>query len=257
MMKVFRKFINAITRIVKIDYRYFSFVRKYFQFKKLMSDYPQRSFKIQWKNIIPYLKDNTANTSFEAHYIYHPAWAARIIRETAPEYHVDISSTLHFCTIVSAFLPVKFYDYRPASIMLENLTSEKANLLNLPFEDNSIASLSCMHTVEHIGLGRYGDELDPNGDIKAMKELSRVLAGNGNLLFVVPIGNPKICFNAHRIYSYDQIINLFSELQLEEFMLIPDNAETEGLIYVEANEKSKEQSYACGCFWFKKVSEVV
>lgn len=121
-------------------------------------------------------------------------------------------------------------------------------------DHNSLASLSCMHTVEHIGLVRYGDELDPDGDLKAMKELSRVLAENGNLLFVVPIGKPKICFNAHRIYSYEQRINVFSSLYLEEFMLIPDNAQTQGIIYDDAREISKDQNYACGCFWFKKNS---
>jgi len=106
---------------------------------------------------------------------------------------------------------------------LDNLISKQANLTSLPFENNSIESLSCMHTVEHIGLGRYGDKLDPNGDLKAIKELKRVLSVNGNLLFVVPIGKPKIMFNAHRIYSYNQIINYFNELKLKEFSLVTDS----------------------------------
>ena len=39
-----------------------------------------------------------------------------------------------------------------------------------------------MHVVEHIGLGRYGDQVDPDGDLMAMKELERVTAKLGKLL---------------------------------------------------------------------------
>jgi hypothetical protein len=129
------------------------------------------------------LQDATVQTEFDRHYVYHPAWAARIIKRIKPAVHVDISSSLHFCSVLSAFVPVKFYDYRPAKLELSGLTSEHADLVQLPFESNSIASLSCMHTVEHIGLGRYGDPLDYDGDLKAIAELSRVLAVGGNLLF--------------------------------------------------------------------------
>ena len=106
-----------------------------------------------------------------------------------------------------------------------------------------------MHTVEHIGLGRYGDKLDPNGDLKAIKELKRVLSVNGNLLFVVPIGKPKIMFNAHRIYSYNQIINYFNELKLKEFSLVTDSGK---FIQNSNKQVADNQKYGCGCFWFKK-----
>lgn len=109
-----------------------------------------------------------------------------------------------------------------------------------------------MHTVEHVGLGRYGDKIDPDGDVKAMKELQRVLSPGGNLLFVVPVGKEKLQFNAHRIYSYEQIINNFSSLKLKEFSLIPDNALDNGMIINADPELVKNQNYACGCFWFTK-----
>lgn len=135
-------------------------------FNKLGIDY---GIQVKNEDLFPCLNDNTEYTGFDAHYIYHPAWAARIVKQISPSIHIDISSTLHFCSILSAFIPVKFYDYRPAILDLDNLNSLKADLMNLPFEDNSIESISCMHTVEHIGLGRYGDPLDPMGDIKAIK----------------------------------------------------------------------------------------
>ena len=124
------------------------------------------------------------------------------VKEIHPAKHTDISSSLYFSGIVSAFVPVDFYDYRPADLHLSDLTSAHADLTKLFFANASIDSLSCMHTVEHIGLGRYGDRIDPSGDLKAINELTRVVAAGGSFLFVVPVGKPKIEFNAHRIYSY-------------------------------------------------------
>jgi SAM-dependent methyltransferase len=196
--------------------------------------------------------DDTAETAFDEHYIYHPAWAARILARTRPPLHVDISSTLTFCSIVSAFVPVRFYDYRPAPLALSNLTSEKADLLALPFADRSVASLSCMHTVEHVGLGRYGDPLDPDGDLKAMAELTRVLAPGGDLLFVVPTGRPRVVFNAHRIYAFEQVRSAFSALALQEFSLIPDDARTRGIVVDASPEEADRQAYGCGCYWFRR-----
>jgi hypothetical protein len=199
----------------------------------------------------PILCDMTSNTSFDRDYMYHPAWAARIIAKTNPKKHVDISSTLIFSALVSAFVPVDFYDFRPADIKLSNLNSGKADLTKLDFKDNSIRSLSCLSTIEHIGLGRYGDPLDPDGDKKAMSELSRVLAKGGNLLVAVPVGKPRVIFNAHRIYSYKQIIDGFKELDLVEFTVI-NSTGTDGLIVNPCDKNFDSSSYDCGCFWFTK-----
>lgn len=212
-------------------------------------------FSLKYKDRYPCLNDVTSNTSFDRHYVYHPAWVARIIKRNQPKIHIDISSSLHFCSMLSAFVPVEFYDYRPANLVLSNLKTAHADLLNLTFENNSIKSLSCMHVVEHIGLGRYGDPLDYDGDLKAMKELARVLSIGGSLLFVVPVGNkPIIYFNAHRIYTKEQIITTFNELglHLEEFSLIPENELDGGLISDPHQSLLKKQKYACGCFYFKK-----
>ncbi len=204
---------------------------------------------LKTKNLYPCLKDKTSFTPIDQHYIYHPAWAARILAKTKPSFHVDISSILHFGSIISAFIPIKFYDYRPATLHLSNYESSFVDLKKLSFESDSIESLSCMHTIEHIGLGRYGDTLDLNGDLTSIHELKRVLKSEGNLLFVTPVGNPRIEFNAHRIYSYEQIITYFSPLQLMEFSLIPDKG---GIIENADPALVKQQNYGCGCFWFKK-----
>lgn len=200
----------------------------------------------------PCLFDNTKKTSFDPHYTYHPAWAARIVARNKPSKHIDISSILHFSTLVSAFVPVEFYDYRPAEVRLSNLACKEGDLTALPFADGSVESLSCMHTIEHIGLGRYGDPLDPEGDMKAAKELARVLRPGGTFLFVTPLGNPRIEFNAHRVYSYAQVLDLFKGLTLKEFSLIPDDFKKHGLIENADPKIADTQTWSCGCFWFTK-----
>jgi hypothetical protein len=215
-------------------------------------------FELNWSDRYPCLSDNTGNTVFDRHYIYHPAWAARIIAEAKPGIHIDISSTLYFCSIISAFMPVKFYDYRPAHLRLSHLETNHVDLVNLQFKSNSIVSLSCMHTVEHVGLGRYGDPIDYDGDIKAMAELARVLAIGGNLLFVVPVGNKSIIqFNAHRIYTKEQVVEQFINfgLDLKEFTLIPEDEADGGLVLDPSIELLNKQKYACGCFLFTKFNK--
>jgi SAM-dependent methyltransferase len=198
------------------------------------------------------LFDKTTDTPFDPHYTYHPAWAARVVARLKPAKHIDIASTLKFCTLVSAFVPVEFYDYRPANLRLSNLISKFGDLHALPFPDNSVESLSCMHTIEHVGLGRYGDPIDYDGDIKACAELSRVLQPGGALIFVTPVGEPRIEYNAHRIYSYAQVQALFPDLKLTEFSLIPDDYKDVGIIENADPDLVAKQRYSCGCFVFTK-----
>jgi SAM-dependent methyltransferase len=212
----------------------------------------KKRFAIPFGSVMPCLFENIPYTRFDTHYVYHTAWAARKVKEIGARSHVDISSSLYFSSIVSAFTPVTFYDFRPAKLNLSNLTSLSANLLKLHFESESVDSLSCMHTVEHVGLGRYGDVIDPEGDVHAAKELARVLAVGGSLIFVVPVGKPRIQFNAHRIYSYDMVLDMFPGLSLTEFSLIPDNALDTGMVYDALPELANAQTYGCGCFLFTK-----
>ena len=142
-------------------------------------------FLCRKEDLHPCLNDAQGTTPFDAHYIYHTAWAARVLARTRPASHIDISSSLYFVSIASAFVPITFYDYRPAPLTLGNLRCKRADLTRLPFADESVDSLSCMHVVEHIGLERYGDPFSPQGDIAAMRELARVLGKGGicSLLF--------------------------------------------------------------------------
>ena len=205
-----------------------------------------------WEDRLPCLGDRTSQTPFDRHYLYHPAWAARVLARTRPERHVDISSILNFSATVSAFVPVAFFDFRPARVMLENLNVASADLMALPFADSSVASLSCLHVIEHVGLGRYGDPIDPDGDIKSIRELVRVLAPGGNLLIATPVGRPRINFNAHRVYDHVEFRRHFAALDLIEFALIMETTHDQGLVLNPPDEVVRAETYGCGCYWFRK-----
>jgi SAM-dependent methyltransferase len=210
------------------------------------------SLPLRWSERMPCLDDATAATGFDRHYVYHTAWAARVLAETRPAEHVDIGSSLYFPALVSAFLPVRFYDYRPPDLRLDNLECAHADLLALPFADGSVASLSCMHVIEHVGLARYGDPMDPDGDRKALAELSRVLAPGGALLLAVPVGRPRIVFNAHRVYAPEHLDRAMPGLVRERFALIPEHGEQGGLVPDPPEELVRAQEYGCGCFLYRK-----
>jgi SAM-dependent methyltransferase len=228
------------------------FAATFLEFARLARAAGDSRFPLDWECRYPCLDDATEKTGFDRHYVYHPAWAARVVAERAPALHVDISSTLHFSAQLSAFVPTAYFDYRPADLRLDNLVSGAVDLTTLPWDDQSIDSLSCMHTVEHIGLGRYGDPLDPAGDRKSAAELARVLAPGGSLLFVTPVGAPQIMFNAHRIYAYEQVLQLFPSLTLREFALIPEHGQDGGLIRDADPSLVSGQRYGCGCFHFTR-----
>lgn len=225
------------------------FKAQFERFRSLSGAAAESGLPVSWDQRIPFMADATATTGFDRHYIYHTAWAMRSVLSLAPSRHVDISSSLYFVSHLSAVIPVDFYDFRPAELHLPGLRCKAADLMKLPFASDSVASLSCMHVIEHIGLGRYGDPLDPSGDAAAAGELSRVLAPGGSLFVVVPVGRRRVCFNAHRIYGYADVSALFPALELAEFSLIPD----EGKFDAHADSaRVALQDYGCGCFVFKK-----
>jgi SAM-dependent methyltransferase len=103
------------------------------------------------------------------------------------------------------------------------LTFARGDLTNLAgLPTASVASLSCLHTIEHVGLGRYGDAIDPDGWSKALRELVRVLQAGGRLYLSVPIGAERLVFNAHRYFSPRTILDALPELRLQRFDAVDD-----------------------------------
>jgi hypothetical protein len=185
----------------------------------------------------------------DPHYFFVNGWAMRRIIAQKPVLHVDVGSQVLFVGLLSAALPVVFVDYRPLREILPGLKCLSASILELPFACDSIPSLSCLHVAEHVGLGRYGDPLDPYGTRKAISQLTSVLAPEGDLFFAVPVGKERLCFNAHRIHAPQTIRRYFGDLELVEFSGVHDDGrfvERVGLSEFDHSE------YACGMFWFRK-----
>lgn len=204
---------------------------------------------LKFTDAIPCLYDKTETTSFDFHYFYQDIWAFKRIFKSKCKHHFDVGSRADLIGFLTIITKITFIDIRPLQANLENFESKKGNILSLPYKTGSISSLSCLHVAEHIGLGRYGDALDPMGTKKACKELSRVLAPGGNLFFSLPIGIPKLSFNAHRIHSSKQIFNYFSDLMLIELSGITDK----GDFIQNIDEKILDScNFGCGLFWFTK-----
>lgn len=109
-----------------------------------------------------------------------------------------------------------------------------------------------MHVLEHIGLGRYGDSFDPQGDLKAISELKRVVKPDGRLFVVVPMGDiSRVQYNAHRIYSYNMFISYFENFIINKFSFITDSG---NFIELASPHDISNQKYGCGCFELQKKS---
>ena len=58
-------------------------------------------------------------------------------------------------------------------------------------------------SVEHSGLGRYGDAFNPWGDLIFMARAWCLLKPGGMMLVGVPTGNPeRVFYNAHRCFAW-------------------------------------------------------
>jgi len=100
---------------------------------------------------------------------------------------------------------IKYGGY-PITVELSQITCETDSLLCITAEkleksDHKYTRAVSISTHEHIGLGRYGDELDPEGDIKALAGLREKIVPGGLLYLAVPIGSDTLAWNAHRIYG--------------------------------------------------------
>ncbi len=197
----------------------------------------------------PCLADATTKTPFDSHYFFQAAWLARKLSQYRTGKHVDVGSDVNAIGVISAFIDTVFIDYRPLDVLLKGLENRQGDLLHLEFREGTIDSLSCLHVIEHVGLGRYGDPIDPDGAAKAAAELSRVLAPRGSLFLSVPVGRERACFNAHRVFVPASVIRMFAGLGLQDCAFVDDAGR-----YLEnvAPETMAGCDYGCGMFHFVK-----
>ncbi len=214
------------------------FWRTYWEYKALASPEQQPDLN----DLYPCLGDDTGITPIEPIYYYQDAWAFERIVKQKPASHVDIGSHHKFVALLSKVVPLTMVDIRPPALPLETVLFHKGSILELPYPDNTLSSVSSLCVIEHIGLGRYGDPLDPQGSEKAIEELKRVMAPGGNLYISIPVDDEsRTHFNAHRVFSESYFLQLLSPMQLIQARYIC------GKKFLEA----REPGFTVGCFHFK------
>lgn len=192
---------------------YWRFFRDWRQFRALGGDAKILDF-------YPCLFDRTPTTPINAQYFHQAQWAFLKILASGAREHVDIGSQIEFGAYLSASTRVTFVDIRPLELNLRNWHGVSGSILALPFSDRSITSLSSLHVIEHIGLGRYGDPIDPAGSAKAASEIQRVLSDGGRAYVSLPIGMSRVQFNGQRVFAINEVLEMFGGLRLRELSAV-------------------------------------
>jgi len=231
---------------------WFSKSAKAYTEKLEQSKHAKKHFPFKWENALPILTEHKEQAAgIDEHYFLQDLYVARKIKEANPKRHVDIGSRFDgFIAHLLTFRDVEVVDVRPFEVPIKGLhfTQDDATELR-NFKDNELESLSCLHAIEHFGLGRYGDPIDPDGPWKLSQAITRVLKPGGKLYLSTPIGKQTLYFNGHRVFSPDTIKDMFSDLTLKQF-----DAITPGYNYLEDTsfDEVKNERYACGIFMFEK-----
>ncbi len=238
------KLARGAVRAAKARYHFaqgwYRFWRAYFQYKDLAPS----GMRPTLRYLYPCIGDDLGVTPIDPVYYYQDAWAFEQIIGQNPEWHVDIGSHHKFVALLSKVVPVTMVDIRPLPCPLESLKFRQGSILDLPFEDSTIPSVSSICVIEHIGLGRYGDPLDPEGSKKAIAELKRVVAPGGHLYISVPLDDEnRIYFNAHRAFHESYIMDLFAPFVLVEHRYIHRDGQF---------SKHNTDGFRVGCFHWQK-----
>jgi hypothetical protein len=243
------KFIDAIRGFPLV-------IRDYMEFKR-----KNRLSVTKWllHFSIPCLDDKyAASGAISSHYFHQDLLVARRIYERNPKIHVDIGSRVDgFVAHVAAYRQIEVFDIRLLSNVIPNIVFKQADLMDQTLDIvNYCDSLSCLHALEHFGLGRYGDHIDVQGYLYGFENLSKILRKEGLLYLSVPIGKERIEFNAHRVFNIDTILNMASgNFDLTTFSYVDDQGDLFENIKLGQRERESNCGcyYGCGIFEFKKL----
>lgn len=188
------------------------------------------------------------------HYFWQDLICAKWINSDKPETHLDLGSRIDgFVAHLLSFMDVEVLDIRPQATDIPGLTTRVINAQEGldPFFQR-YPSASSLHSLEHFGLGRYGDPLDVHGHEKGLENLSRTLNVGGTLYVSFPIGKPRVEFNSQRILDPKWPQVALTNFELIEFVLIPWSGPPQfGLTPNEVNLSIDGQ---CGLYKFKKIA---
>lgn len=178
---------------------------------------------IRWR---PQVLDRNAEAgTTRGVYFHQDLLVAQRIHRAKPRRHVDVGSRIDgFAAHVASFRPIEIVDIRPLAGVARNISFLQADLMQPDAVPESISdSVSCLHALEHFGLGRYGDPIDPRGHERGLDGLIRMLEPGGTLYLSVPVGRQEVLFNCHRRFHGHTIPDLAGErLSLVRLDLIDD-----------------------------------
>lgn len=220
------------------------FISTYFTFKSQMKK-STKEFPI--KKIFPILHDRFETSgSMCGHYFHQDLLIARRIFENNPKKHIDIGSRIDgFVAHVASFRNIEIFDIRPQTSSVKNIEFKQVDLMNIADTFfNYSESISCLHVIEHFGLGRYGDKIEVNGHLIGLNNIYKILKDKGRLYISFPFGPQRIEFNAHRVFDLFDIIDyLKSKYNIENFSYVNDN----GILHenVQLNDYLITKNYNC------------
>jgi hypothetical protein len=176
----------------------------------------------------PILDDKYAQSgSTKGHYFTQDLYVAQEIYSEKPIKHIDIGSRIDgFVAHVAAFREIEVIDIRPVELNIENIKFLQLDFskdLSLDFHEYS-DSISCLHTLEHFGLGRYGDKIDPDSFKKGLTNLHSLCKKGGSFHFSVPLGENVVFFNAHRTFTFKYLFELLDPLFDVKSLSVIDDA---------------------------------
>lgn len=235
----------------------FVYAQEYLSLSKQLKKNPD--FKIT--SFRPFLGDKTeSGGTISGHYFHQDLLVAKKIYSNNPVKHVDVASRIDgFVAHVAVFREIEIFDIRPLESKVDNIKFIQLDLMNVTGNYTEYCdSISCLHAIEHFGLGRYGDPIDANGHIKGLNSIYDILKPEGVFYFSTPIGAQRIEFNAHRVFSIKYLLELFKDQYvLRGFSYVNDAGDlfenislTEELI-----EKNCGCSYGCGIFELVKINK--
>lgn len=213
------------------------------------------SFEIQEQHIWPVMQEKYAMAGSLGNYFCQDLWAARMIVQSGVKEHFDIGSRLDgfIAHLLAAGIDVTMIDVRkfPAEVKgLYTIVDDATTLHQIP--DRSIESMSALCSLEHFGLGRYGDPVDPEACFKCFDNIQRKLKKEGKLYLSVPVGKERVEFNAHRVFYADTIVKNFPFLALEEFSCAAEERIEYNVDIHKYDEDLHNGEYRYGLFVFVK-----
>jgi len=204
----------------------------------------------------PILSDRGSQSGSLGEYFWQDMFVAKQIIKKNPKRHIDVGSRIDgFIGILACVRKVELIDIRPMRVPIENVSTIQWDITKPQNPIGDVADcVSCLHTLEHIGLGRYGDEVDPDGWMKGLNSLATLLSASGSLWLSVPLGQQRVEFNAHRIFNPTTIVNEAKRcrLELKSFFFLEKNAIVTSHSIDHDFELIVDRDYTLGIFLFSK-----